>query len=538
MGKNMRVSTSQIYNIANIGMKQAQGSVLKTQEQIASGKRLLTPADDPVAATSILQLNQELARTEQYGKNINIAENNLNLEEAALKSVVNLVQRMQELAVSAGNTAVLTSADYQALASEVESRVGELLNIQNTRNASGQYIFAGYQGGTVPFSNDGGGNFSYHGDEGQLYLQASTTVKVAVSDSGKRLFVDIPSGHNTFNTSANPANRALPPATISVGEVVDQAVYDELFPENLVITFNDPNDAMLPPTLSPIPAVNFTIREAASGKIVLANALHQQGQAVEVEGIRFNIEGAPNPPVAARLPFNFTGGGLDYAAIPGTLTLMVGNQRETFVLDQDLTGSVDATGLAAILNDVGNGNAARLANLGLTVDGGGITSRSGQNVTIASGSPDLDALTGLATQGAGTASSNGVQGDKFFINSTNKQGLLTTLSRFGEAMQYVKDDPASKLELGKVIAKTLTNLQNAMTQLSTIQGEVGARLNTLDSAKDLNLDSDLFGRKVLSQLEDLDYAEASTRLQMETFVLSAAQSSFVKVSQLTLFSYL
>lgn len=423
----MRVSTSQIYNIANISMKQAQNAVVKTQEQIATNKRILSPADDPVAATTILQLNQELARIEQYGKNINLAENNLNLEDAALKSVINLVQRIQELAVSAGNTAVMTRADYQALAAEVESRMEELLNLQNTRNASGQYIFAGYQGGTIPFSNDGGGNFTYHGDEGQLRLQASASVTVAVSDSGKRLFVDIPSSHNTFTTEANPANRAVPAASISVGNVIDQDAYDKLFPADLVVTFNDHN-AIAPPT----PGANFTVSERNSGKILLENQPYVQGQAIEVGGIRFHIDGTPNPAVTA----------------------------------------------------------------------------------------------------------DGTPGDSFFINATNKQDMLTTLSRFSEAMRNVKDTPESKAELGKIVAKTLTNLQNSVTQISAVQGEVGARLNTLESAKDLNLDTELFSRKVLSDLEDLDIAEASTRLAMESMVLSAAQQSFIKVSQMTLFNYL
>lgn len=421
----MRVSTSQIYNIANISMKQSQNALIKTQEQIATGKRVLSPADDPVAATTILQLKQELARMEQYGKNINIAQNNLELEETTLKSVVNLIQRMQELAVSAGNTAVMTSADYQALASEVDSRVAELMNLQNTRNASGQYIFAGYQGSTVPFSDNGSGQFSYHGDEGQLRLQASPTVTVAVSDSGRRLFMDIPSSHNTFTTAVNPANRALPAATISMGEVFDQQAYDKIFPADLVITFNDPAN------VSP-PGPNFSVSERGSGKILLENQPHVTGQAIELGGIRFTIEGMPNPP------------------------------------------------------DTGSGT----------------------------------------------------PGDSFFINSTNKQSLLTTLSRFSEAMRNVTDSPKSKAELAETVAKTLANLQNSVTRISAVQGEVGARLNTLESAKDLNLDTELFSRKVLSELEDLDYAEASTRLQMESFILSAAQQSFAKVSQMSLFNYL
>src|SRR5690606_34318177 len=111
----MRISTSQIYTIASLGMGKAQAAVAKTEEQMASGKRVLSPADDPVAATNILKLNQELARTEQYKKNIDIADNSLSLEESTLKTVVELMQRIGELAVKAGNTAVLTASDYKSI---------------------------------------------------------------------------------------------------------------------------------------------------------------------------------------------------------------------------------------------------------------------------------------------------------------------------------------------------------------------------------------------------------------------------------------
>jgi flagellar hook-associated protein 3 FlgL len=232
----MRISTAQIYSIATLGMSQAQAAMTKTQEQMATGKKILSPADDPVAATAILQLNQELARTEQYKKNIEVADNSLNLEETNLQSIVGLVQRIREIAVSAGNTAVMTKENYQALAAEVDTRISELVNLQNTRNSSGQYIFAGYQSGTKPFVDDGGGNYSYLGDEGQLRLQASASVSVAVSDSGKRLFVDVPSGHNTFITSASTSNKSVPPAIISVGQVFDQIEFDKLYPNDLVVS--------------------------------------------------------------------------------------------------------------------------------------------------------------------------------------------------------------------------------------------------------------------------------------------------------------
>lgn len=628
----MRVSTSQIYSIATLGITQAQSAVTKIQEQMATGKKVLSPADDPVAATAILQLNQELARTEQYKKNIDVAENSLNLEEASLQTIVDLVQRMREIAVSAGNTGVLTSADYKALAAEVDTRINELMNLQNTRNASGQYIFAGYQGEVKPFESDGGGNFSYHGDEGQLRLQASASVNVPVSDSGKKVFVDIPSGHNTFITSASEGNLSSPPAIITVGQVYNQGEFDALYPEDLVVTFTR--------TAS---AVNYTVSERTTGKQLLINQPYVAGQDIEVAGARFQILGNPypgQPAIPAALPFGAVGA-FDFSLTPTSIDITVGNTTETLLLDTNVTNAtdlaaafnsttgapnsnadklarlgitVDATGftsptglnisvrngtadtdtalgittqgagttsvnlpfnfiapqdfsvspltfrlsvngrtesitfnqnitstadLANAFNDPAN--AAQLSRLGLTVTSAGIVSTSNAPVTISGGNTFLDDVTGLNTQGVGTSSTQGVlvvPGDSFFVESTNKQSLLTTLSRFSDAMRSVQDTPTSKAELADIVAKTLTNLENAITNIVGVQGDVGARLNTLESTKDLNLDVTLTTKTVLASLQDLDYSEASIQLSMQSFVLSASQQSFIKVSQLTLFSYL
>lgn len=635
----MRVSTSQIYSIATLGMSQAQAAVTKTQEQMATGKKVLSPADDPVAATSILQLNQELARTEQYKKNIDIADNSLNLEETNLQTIVDLVQRMREIAVSAGNTAVMTSENYKSLAAEVDTRIAELVSLQNTRNASGQYIFAGYQSSTKPFEGDDGGNFSYRGDEGQLRLQASASVSVAVSDSGKKLFVDIPSGHNTFVTSASSSNKSVPPAVISVGQVFDQDEFDKLYPHDLVVSF----------TQSGL-GINFNVSERASGKQLLTNQPYIAGEDIEVAGARFKVLGNPYPgeaAIAASLAFS-AAPPVPVAAInPGdTLRITVGGRTEEFTfpagvaagdtagfaaalnngaavlpalptgnaaklanlsIAADATGLVSATGLNITVSDgvgtsasaiMGNSsatrsvnlpftlpivpydfsttpttfqlevngktesitfnqnitnatdlaaafnspaNAGQLARLGLSVTEQGIISNTNATVTISGGNVLLDGVIGLNTQGEGTSSTRGVlvqPGDSFFVDSTDKQALLTTLSRFSDAMKNVANTPDSKTELAKMVAKTLTNLTNVVTNLAAAQGEVGSRLNTLESSTELNLDITLFTKTTLSSLQDLNYADASIQLSMQSFVLSAAQQSFSKVSQLSLFNYL
>lgn len=635
----MRISTSQIYNIATLGMTQAQTALAKTQEQLSTGKRVLSPADDPVAATAILQLNQELARTEQFKKNVDVADNSLDLEETNLQSIVDLVQKMRTIAVSAGNTAVMTRENYLSLAAEVDTRIAELVNLQNTRNASGQYIFAGYQSSTQPFVSDGGGNFSYLGDEGQLRLQASASVSVAVSDSGKKLFVDIPSGHNTFTTSASPGNKAVPPALISVGQVFDQQEFDKLYPNDLVVTFTKSGST-----------VNFTVSERASGKQLLVNQPYMAGEDIEVAGARFKILGNPYPgesAIASTIPFDvatpvgainpgdtlritvagkteeftFPAGvaagdtagfvaalnngaavppalptgnaaklanlgiavdatgfssaaGLnitltdgvgtsaavmmgangtrsvnmpfpvapavitphDFSTTPASFQLEVNGKTETLTFNQNITNQTD---LAAAFNDPAN--AGQLARLGLSVTDKGIISNNNSTISIKGGNTFLDGVMGFGTQGDGTKSTRGVlvkPGDSFFVESSDKQALLTTLSRFSDAMKSVVDTPESKEELGKLVAKTITNLTNVVTNLVAVQGEVGARLNTLESSASLNLDIILFTQTTLSSLESVDVAEATIRLSMQSLILNASQQSFAKVSQLTLFSYL
>ncbi len=540
----MRVSTSQIYTLANIGMSNAQQAVNKTSEQMSTQKRVLSPADDPVAATMILRLNQTIARTEQFDKNIDVAQNNLDQEEAALNSVVNLLQRMRELAVKAGNTGVLTPQDYQSIAAEVDSRIDELLGLQNTRNVSGQYIFGGHQGNTQPFTMDEAGNLAYHGDEGQLEIQISESVSVPVADSGKRLFMDIQSNHNTFVTHASESNRADPPARISAGEIIDQEAYDEFFPSDMKVSFNSPE------ALSPA-AANFTITDRATGKVLLENEPYQPGKPVELNGLRFHITGQPQsgtPATPGSIDFG-TVGAVNFGAPPGSpasIKVSVGGVSETLILDRNVTNAADlAAALSSSTDNVpGSGaanNAAKLANLGITVDNNGFSAASGLNVTVGSGSAATDTALGFSTQNDGTSSTNGESarpGDSFFVEATDKESLITTLSRFSEAMRSVEANPESKAELGEVVAKTLGNLDNALTNVISVQGELGARLNTLESGRNINADAQLYNSEVLSQVQDLDYAKASTRLAMESFVLQAAQQSFVKVSKLSLFNFL
>lgn len=421
----MRISSIQIFDIANTSISEANRAIVKTQAQLSTGQRVLKPSDDPVASTKIIEIEKSLSRLDQYGKNIDIAENNLSLEEATLDSVLNLLQRVREISVQAGNTATYTSAEYNALASEVDARIDELKNLLNTRNSGGDYIFAGYKGGDKPFEGDAQSGFSYNGTDGQVNIKISESTSIATSDSGKSIFVDIPAAQKSFNTSSSAANTSVPAATISVGQIVDQAAYDDFYPEDMIITFKE--DSAIVPA-----GKNFTITERSTGNLVAGfqNHPYVPGEEVVVNGVSLTVNGSP------------------------------------------------------------------------------------------------------------TSGSVAQDGDQFFIESSPNQDILTSLSRFSDAMKRVDGTQESKDFVEQLVADTLENIGSSQVNILETTSSLGARFNTLESTKEQHLDTDLVSREIMSELRDLDYAEAASRLASQSLVLEAAQATFVRVSQLTLFSRL
>lgn len=421
----MRISSTQIFNLATQSMADTNQAISKTQEQLSTGRRVLSAADDPVAATRIQQITSELNAIDQYKKNITLAENSLTLTESTLNAITNNLRRLEELAIQAGNTATLSEGDYRALVSEVELRLDELLDMLNTRNVNGDYIFAGYKSGSPAFVGDISSGFQFAGDEGQFKIQVDTNTTIAASDSGKNIFVDVPSENNTVTTSTNPNNRSIPPVEITVGEIVDQVAYDNFYPEDIVITFNE--DSAIVPN-----GKNFTVTERSSGKIIAANVNYVDGEELTYNGVSFRMTGNP----------------------------------------------------------------------------------------------------------ASEDSVAGLNGDQLFINSSNKQDVLNTVLRFRNAMSNYDGNSTSRDNLESVVASTIANLSNAQNTILDTVTTIGARNNTLQSTTELHLDTEIVSKKILSDLQDLDYAEAASRLSMQTMILQAAQASFLRISELNLFNRL
>lgn len=186
----MRISTQQIYQRGVDSILDQQSKLFKTQLQLSSNQRFLSPADDPTAAAQVLGLNESISITEQYHTNASAAQARLTIEDSTLGSVTNALQRARELAVRANND-TLDAQERTAIALEVRQVMDEVLSLANTKDSSGEYIFAGYQSQSTPFSHNGAGTFTFSGDQGQRQLQVGPSRQIAVGDSGLDVFMKI-----------------------------------------------------------------------------------------------------------------------------------------------------------------------------------------------------------------------------------------------------------------------------------------------------------------------------------------------------------
>ncbi|WOD10193.1 flagellar hook-associated protein FlgL [Pseudomonas sp. NyZ704] len=218
----MRISTIQAFNTGVQGVQDNYSKVTRTQEQVSSGKRILSPADDPVGSVRLLQLGQQANKLDQYDANLKAATNSLTQEEATINSINNVMQRVREIALQAGNGA-LDQGAREALGQELVEREEELLGLFNSQNARGEYLFGGFQSQTPPFVKGSDGTYTYEGDEGQRSIDIAGSKQVAINDNGKKLFVDVPNVNRviTDEVLGNAGN-----ARISAGVVEDKARYD------------------------------------------------------------------------------------------------------------------------------------------------------------------------------------------------------------------------------------------------------------------------------------------------------------------------
>lgn len=231
----IRISSQQVFSGGINRLQELNANLNSTQQQISTGKRVNKPSDDPVAAARILKLDQELSRVKTYERNVSLADNRLKQGESALASSLDVLQRIRELTVQAGNGS-LSPNDRRSISSEMKERLGQLANIANTRDASGEYIFSGFQGSVQAFQQNDEGTYVYQGDEGQRALGIDDGVTVPISDNGKDIFVNVPAAATGEYT--NDVSGGFISGVAVVNEAGLSAAYGGSFPDDITITID------------------------------------------------------------------------------------------------------------------------------------------------------------------------------------------------------------------------------------------------------------------------------------------------------------
>ena len=181
----MRISTNYIQQQSVEAMLRQQTELAKTQQQVSTGERILSPSDDPVAAVRVLGIERDLNLTEQYQSNADVAENKLSVTDGVLSSAVNILQRIRELAVKGLNDT--NDGDARAAIAEEISQLNEsLVGLANSTDANGEFLFSGYQSNTQAFDPT---SYAYNGDSGQRNVRVGSGYLVEVSEPGDQVFV-------------------------------------------------------------------------------------------------------------------------------------------------------------------------------------------------------------------------------------------------------------------------------------------------------------------------------------------------------------
>ncbi|UCV04548.1 flagellar hook-associated protein FlgL [Dechloromonas denitrificans] len=209
----MRISTSMIFNNGTNGIQNLQSDWYKLQNQMSTGRRILSPADDPIGASEALLVSQSQGVNQQFLDNQATARSQLNYVETTLGSVTDNMLSIVELASDAGNT-TYSAAQRSMVAEELKQRMSSLVGLANTRDGTGLYIFSGYQSTTEPFqintaaaagvAHSLGANtyVNYSGDAGKTELQVSASKTMATSESGLDAFVQVKDAQGVVTTKS------------------------------------------------------------------------------------------------------------------------------------------------------------------------------------------------------------------------------------------------------------------------------------------------------------------------------------------------
>ncbi|MGV2870832.1 flagellar hook-associated protein FlgL [Colwellia sp. E150_009] len=274
----MRVSTAQFYFQSAQMMSNKSSDVNDQMAHISSGLRIHTAKDDAVSYGTLSGLKDDLANIEKYKRNITMAESDNNLQEVVFADAELVLNRITEDLLQANNGRMSTE-DLQTLANQVRDSFDQLLDISNTQNENGDYIFAGFQTNLQPFSQKTDGSVVYSGDTGINQLQISKNITIPTNQTGDAAFLKVDNAIGDFvaDYTTNTSGVAVESAKVADRNVYNTAVTPHEYTFSFDAVTND-----------------LTVTDSGGG-IVFPAAPYTVGQTITFDGVDVTLSGNPLP---------------------------------------------------------------------------------------------------------------------------------------------------------------------------------------------------------------------------------------------------
>lgn len=265
-----RISTATMYTQSLSSIMQGEAAVTRTQQQISSGKKWESSADDPVGAGLAVLLDRANSQLTAFGNNASTVSNRLNLETNALSTVNTHITRIQELAIEASNDSQ-SATSRSAIVAELKQEYSSLVALANSSDGTGRYLFGGTTDATAPFSTTSSG-VTYTGDQTQRQIEVGPNVSVGDSDSGSDVFLSIPTGNGSFAARASSANTGT--AVVSSSSLDANTAYTG---GTYSVTFDG--------------AGNYQVLDASNN--VVTGGTYTAGSTISFAGVNLTISGQP-----------------------------------------------------------------------------------------------------------------------------------------------------------------------------------------------------------------------------------------------------
>ena len=280
----MRVSTAQFYLQSAQQMSQKSADVNEQMEHLSSGKRVLTAKDDAVAYGTLSGFNNDLANIEKYKRNITMAENHNSMQEVIFADAETLLDKIKQDMILANNGR-MSSEDLQAIADQVRNGLDQLVDLGNSQNEQGDYIFSGYQIQQKPFSQQADGSVNYNGDTGVNELQVAKNINIATNQTGDAVFLKIANAIGDFKATYDETNTSG--AALASANVTDRSAYNtSALPHDYTFTFDTiTNDLTVTDSSS---SIVFPPPPATSTPYIA-------GETISFDGIKVALSGNPLP---------------------------------------------------------------------------------------------------------------------------------------------------------------------------------------------------------------------------------------------------